>query len=501
MSSWSPWMWDSTQQVFYRARKEPHNKWHYEFAFTDPEPQPLPNSTTITRDPGPKYAYLPVRTCIEPEPKLYSVHEPSYIVQPNWISGEGDGVVALCKDLSVFRLESETANKSQTEGWKEKGKGKSGKEPAGQMKRVDRIETVETGLIVEKGTAAARKDRRERKKERVMRVDGWRKQLDSDVTEDEEEQGIGPRLHFKTSIIKGRVDREDILVALIISGRNSNTTTGDVDKPVICAKMEALTNGLQLLQINSTPTDPLTPPSMKPLDNSPVFHPFPRLAPELRLQIWEAARPEPRVIRIFPKKYEGEKYFAAHSTAKVPTLLQTCRESRKVALEWYTLSFSTFVGFPNTIYFDNSSDIAYLSCEKCKGEVCVDTISCGMSFLDIFTDTQNIIKRVVYEYNAPNTIRSMIYLWLHHTGTEEVLLVEGKHGLGSRSEASLSNIRPGNQVYRWQQGRSLMDAFHYWTGLLIQLGSYPQSNVSMSIKAVEFAGSEEIVKEGRKPAA
>ena len=55
-----------------------------------------------------------------------------------------------------------------------------------------------------------------------------------------------------------------------------------------------------------------------------TFHPFPRLAPELRIQIWGFAT-EDRVLRVRKTLYDNQGHW---SPTPVPAVTRACRESR-----------------------------------------------------------------------------------------------------------------------------------------------------------------------------
>ncbi|CZT49710.1 uncharacterized protein RSE6_10592 [Rhynchosporium secalis] len=132
----------------------------------------------------------------------------------------------------------------------------------------------------------------------------------------------------------------------------------------------------------------LSRPSVQ--DDDAQFTPFPRLPPELRLIVWKAALPGPRVITILPRAlahpvetYEhplprsplvhlqvstrpgvrellvpGQTPRLARSNAVSPVLLFVNGESRKVALARYEIAFKTQISSP--IYFNFAHDIIYL---------------------------------------------------------------------------------------------------------------------------------------------
>lgn len=74
---------------------------------------------------------------------------------------------------------------------------------------------------------------------------------------------------------------------------------------------------------------------------------FNELPIEIRLQIWTAALPGPRVINIREKRPAGQTKdeeddndLFLSSDSKAPSMLFACKESRDVALEYYTPRFA-----------------------------------------------------------------------------------------------------------------------------------------------------------------
>jgi hypothetical protein len=111
------------------------------------------------------------------------------------------------------------------------------------------------------------------------------------------------------------------------------------------------------------------------------FGAFSRLPPELRLMIWESARPDPRIVRLLKSKYSSTLY----SETPIPGMLHATRESRTIAPKWYQLGFPMrYVRLsladwtrpdkmdlikPNT-YFDFTNDVLYIGCESCYSVYC-----------------------------------------------------------------------------------------------------------------------------------
>ncbi|KAF8853760.1 hypothetical protein BDZ45DRAFT_748203 [Acephala macrosclerotiorum] len=178
-----------------------------------------------------------------------------------------------------------------------------------------------------------------------------------------------------------------------------------------------------------------------------AFHPFPRLAPELRLITWKASRPEVRAIRIPNERGGVETCFEVYSKAKILGMLHACSESREVALQWYELSF----GFAPLgqkeahIYFDHSRDWLYPS---------HDWYGQALGALDLKEASKrgSIVKRIMFEFKfalATATFFSlMTHLWFMYPYAREIVLVERNVGPDSRAEASLSLFKSVKTVDR-----------------------------------------------------
>lgn len=92
-----------------------------------------------------------------------------------------------------------------------------------------------------------------------------------------------------------------------------------------------------------------------------TFHPFPRLPPEIRIQIWESAIVEGRVLRV----KELRSRTAYWSPTPVPAVTRACRESRK-----YCSYKKVFIvdGSPRYVWADFKSDVIQMN-SACMGEL------------------------------------------------------------------------------------------------------------------------------------
>lgn len=101
-------------------------------------------------------------------------------------------------------------------------------------------------------------------------------------------------------------------------------------------------------QENSSPS--IIEPAFGP-ESFDTFTPFPRLPIELRLKIWDLARPEGRFLILETSKTGDGIY----SKSTVPAMLHVNFEARVVALQWYMLAFATWEG-PGRTFFDFETD-------------------------------------------------------------------------------------------------------------------------------------------------
>jgi hypothetical protein len=112
-----------------------------------------------------------------------------------------------------------------------------------------------------------------------------------------------------------------------------------------------------------------------------MFTIFNRLPIEVRLQIWEAALPGPRLVNIKEKRlrktkrehiaetrpdldptaFPPDNLLGVTSDSRAPSVLFACRESYSVASKVYVPSFGFATSIPET-YFDFQRDTLYLRC-------------------------------------------------------------------------------------------------------------------------------------------
>jgi hypothetical protein len=103
----------------------------------------------------------------------------------------------------------------------------------------------------------------------------------------------------------------------------------------------------------------------------PQFKPFARLPKELRLKVWELAAQVPRIVEICQSSEEATSDEENdsddeaslnpnpfYSPTAIPSILNTNRESRSIALEHYIPSFA-HSGYSATIFYNPQVDILY----------------------------------------------------------------------------------------------------------------------------------------------
>jgi len=132
-----------------------------------------------------------------------------------------------------------------------------------------------------------------------------------------------------------------------------------------------------MTEINSQELEhDLNAPTEPPMagESTSNFTLFPKLPPELRLEIWRLSIPKNRVVRIIaggcvldpPDAHvdeqgnteDGRYCFRTQSTETIPALLHTSRESRAEGLKMYSLCLATRLIYP--VYFNFTSDFVLL---------------------------------------------------------------------------------------------------------------------------------------------
>ncbi|CZS90284.1 hypothetical protein WAI453_004243 [Rhynchosporium graminicola] len=195
---------------------------------------------------------------------------------------------------------------------------------------------------------------------------------------------------------------------------------------------------------------------------------FLSLPAELRLMIWNLARPEARVIKLSLSKHSKRDEWPPrlYSGATIPNLLHICEESRQVARKWYSASFSltekprTFAErlyAKNPIYFDRDNDYLYSSCVSCRGGGdCAEKFgSCGLTLLRPLQIS--FIKNVMCEYSGA---QSVLYRpFIEFPQAENVKCVDWEKGLLFRHEARVADFKEDKSSYEWQNGKSLQECF------------------------------------------
>jgi len=146
-------------------------------------------------------------------------------------------------------------------------------------------------------------------------------------------------------------------------------------------------------------------------DTAIRFGAFSRLPPELRLIIWEYARPDPRIVRLLKSKHSS----ALYSKTPIPGILHATRESRAIALKWYQLCFPmryprlSLADWmrPNKIdfvkprtYFDFTNDVLYIGCESCYSVYCE---ACKENIL--FLQDKIKVQRIILHNTIPTVFQ------------------------------------------------------------------------------------------------
>jgi len=173
--------------------------------------------------------------------------------------------------------------------------------------------------------------------------------------------------------------------------------------------------------------------------------------------VWTFARPAPRVVNIFLSKTDGNDIL--YSTAKVPSLLHVCQESRRLAKQWYQLSFQLAInwGDPDAarVYFDFSSDFLYFP--YLTGGDPSDHSRFFPHAWDIDCDTRAKVRKVVQEVTSYS--EQFYRISISYPFATEALLVGRKEGM-SQGGAEQSDFVVTEDAFGWQKYRSLVDIYN-----------------------------------------
>jgi hypothetical protein len=181
---------------------------------------------------------------------------------------------------------------------------------------------------------------------------------------------------------------------------------------------------------------------------------FPKLPPEIRRMIWTSARPAPRVLKIFEKMEGAEE--VVYSTAKVPALLHACQDSRRIAKQWYELSFprTSYKPQSSRIYFDFSLDFVYVPEEsgEDKGNSTHSNISPYFIPHMIQSKVLNVIQEVEESCERFYPLASCF-----SSATKALLVLEGEGML--QGSAELSEFTLTADPFTWQGTRTLQETY------------------------------------------
>jgi hypothetical protein len=187
-------------------------------------------------------------------------------------------------------------------------------------------------------------------------------------------------------------------------------------RPIPSPFKEAEESSITRHFISSAPAAPIA----QQFVDQPKPRLFAKLPTELKIMIFELARPDPRVIKSLFSKKDGKSLYSA---AKVPTLLHVCSLSRAIAKKWYSLGLPTIFTKGKT-YFDLEGDYLYL-CDP-GGCSCPDK-KCSGDTIDLeFTDR---VQKIAMELP---TARAQPYWWyieFMHKNVKEIMLVNSERGL------------------------------------------------------------------------
>lgn len=186
-------------------------------------------------------------------------------------------------------------------------------------------------------------------------------------------------------------------------------------------------------EASEAPVDDSTTSATLSILQEPSFALFGKLNKKLRKRIWEFVRPDARIIKL---SISGNTIY---STAPVPVLLQVCRESRKLALGWYQLSFAGEGQSIGKVYFDFSRDGVYTRCRGCLGPNCLHKKT--------WSKDHEKVKLVAFE--SPMSFKPIRKIARLYPGVEELILIKGK-SIIPRGQIALEEFEKVEEHFAWQ---------------------------------------------------
>jgi hypothetical protein len=192
-----------------------------------------------------------------------------------------------------------------------------------------------------------------------------------------------------------------------------------------------------------------------------LFAPFRLLPTELRHRIWQLARPEPRIVRLLKSKY----YPAIYSKAPIPGMLQACRESHDVALQWYSLMFQRQLHgdeivnrrfFSPRTYFDPETDIFYAGCEACYSLECSECKPL-LSRIDRIVNIQRILfhwEKPIYQHSVKPYCDVII-----SSGDLREIMILGPGTKALPSGTGFNQLVKSSTPFHWQEKPTLQEDY------------------------------------------
>jgi hypothetical protein len=189
-----------------------------------------------------------------------------------------------------------------------------------------------------------------------------------------------------------------------------------------------------------------------------LFAPFQLLPTELRLRVWNLARPEPRIVRLLKSKY----YPAVYSKTPIPGMLHACRESHDVALQWYKLMFSRELDddeiinqrflYPRT-YFDLENDVLYAGCEACYALECSECKPL-LSDFDAYD-----IQKVLFHWETPTRPReeNPYYELSNFAENLKEVMILGPGTKALRAGTGFDQLVKSITQFQWQEKPTLLE--------------------------------------------
>jgi hypothetical protein len=190
-------------------------------------------------------------------------------------------------------------------------------------------------------------------------------------------------------------------------------------------------------------------------DDDSSFPQFGKLPKEIRLEIWEAALPGPRIVELRERPLKSSGHLTPitsfKSYCRAPDILFACRESHEVAIRHYERAFDMVASHPET-WFDFHRDVLYIRWDKFKYNLTTVQFDDLIYYMPCIFDEEvrgqieNLAilmeKKGIGNYGGKNLEKFLSCILRHFDGVKTLTLVAKHAGdyLGSETDRDRTEL-------------------------------------------------------------